>query len=253
PRRDGTPGRDVGDDTLRREPGGRRCSENRGAAVRVSWSPMAAHRPAADQQGEARATILFSDRKPGPGAPGRASGGIARVGGEGLSGPPGGESGRRGDQVGSRTRASRSPGREGARLPPPRCPGSHGRAPAVGRARRRPSLFQTVERNPRPARRPFREAISRALHGNDPRLRGRRRRRRDAGPRRDGPLRIPRPGVNVGNAFAAAVLDVILAILSVIQWLVIIAAVISWVNPDPRNPIVQFLYRSTEPILRPFR
>jgi len=59
--------------------------------------------------------------------------------------------------------------------------------------------------------------------------------------------------VNVGNAFAAAILDVILAILSVIQWLVIIAAVISWVNPDPRNPIVQFLYRSTEPILRPFR
>lgn len=59
--------------------------------------------------------------------------------------------------------------------------------------------------------------------------------------------------MNVGNAFAAAILDVILAILSVIQWLVIIAAVISWVNPDPRNPIVQFLYRSTEPILRPFR
>jgi YggT family protein len=59
--------------------------------------------------------------------------------------------------------------------------------------------------------------------------------------------------VNVGTAFTAAVLDVIFAILSVIQWLVIIAAVISWVNPDPRNPIVQFLYRSTEPILRPFR
>jgi YggT family protein len=59
--------------------------------------------------------------------------------------------------------------------------------------------------------------------------------------------------MNVGSAFTAAVLDVIFAILSVIQWLVIIAAVISWVNPDPRNPIVQFLYRSTEPILRPFR
>jgi YggT family protein len=59
--------------------------------------------------------------------------------------------------------------------------------------------------------------------------------------------------VNVGTAFTAAVLDVIFAILSVIQWLVIIAAVISWVNPDPRNPIVQFLYRSTEPLLRPFR
>lgn len=59
--------------------------------------------------------------------------------------------------------------------------------------------------------------------------------------------------MNVGTAFTAAVLDVIFAILSVIQWLVIIAAVISWVNPDPRNPIVQFLYRSTEPLLRPFR
>jgi YggT family protein len=59
--------------------------------------------------------------------------------------------------------------------------------------------------------------------------------------------------LNFGGAFGAAVLDVFFAILSVIQWLVIIAAVISWVNPDPRNPIVQFLYRTTEPILRPFR
>jgi YggT family protein len=59
--------------------------------------------------------------------------------------------------------------------------------------------------------------------------------------------------VNVGGAFLRAMLEVVFAILSVIQWLVIIAAVISWVNPDPRNPIVQFLYRTTEPILRPFR
>jgi YggT family protein len=57
----------------------------------------------------------------------------------------------------------------------------------------------------------------------------------------------------VGGALSGAFLEVIFAILSVIQWLVIIAAVISWVSPDPRNPIVQFLYRTTEPILRPFR
>jgi YggT family protein len=38
-----------------------------------------------------------------------------------------------------------------------------------------------------------------------------------------------------------------------IQWLVIAAALVSWVSPDPRNPIVQFLYRMTEPLLRPFR
>jgi YggT family protein len=59
--------------------------------------------------------------------------------------------------------------------------------------------------------------------------------------------------VSVGGAFGAAVLQVVFAILSVIQWLVIIAAVISWVNPDPRNPIVQLLYRTTDPMLRPFR
>ena len=59
--------------------------------------------------------------------------------------------------------------------------------------------------------------------------------------------------MNVGGAFGTAVLTVVFAILSVIKWLVIIAAVISWVSPDPRNPIVQFLYRTTEPILRPFR
>ena len=59
--------------------------------------------------------------------------------------------------------------------------------------------------------------------------------------------------MNVGGAFGGAVLTVVVAILSVIKWLVIIAAVISWVSPDPRNPIVQFLYRTTEPILRPFR
>jgi len=41
--------------------------------------------------------------------------------------------------------------------------------------------------------------------------------------------------------------------LSVVWWLIIIRALISWVNPDPFNPIVQFLYRTTEPILSPIR
>ncbi len=35
--------------------------------------------------------------------------------------------------------------------------------------------------------------------------------------------------------------------------LVFARAVISWVQPSPYNPIVQFLYTSTEPILRPIR
>lgn len=48
----------------------------------------------------------------------------------------------------------------------------------------------------------------------------------------------------------ANILDVILNIL---YWLILIRAIISWVNPDPLNPIVQFLYKSTEPFLEPIR
>lgn len=37
------------------------------------------------------------------------------------------------------------------------------------------------------------------------------------------------------------------------MWIIIIRALVSWVNPDPYNPIVRFLYRVTEPVLRPIR
>jgi YggT family protein len=36
-------------------------------------------------------------------------------------------------------------------------------------------------------------------------------------------------------------------------WIVVIRALVSWVNPDPWNPIVRFLYQATEPVLRPIR
>lgn len=48
----------------------------------------------------------------------------------------------------------------------------------------------------------------------------------------------------------AQILDIV---LSVYMWIIIISAIISWVNPDPYNPIVRFLYSVTEPILRPIR
>lgn len=41
--------------------------------------------------------------------------------------------------------------------------------------------------------------------------------------------------------------------LTVYMWLIIIAALISWVNPDPYNPIVRFLHSVTDPVLRPIR
>ncbi len=48
----------------------------------------------------------------------------------------------------------------------------------------------------------------------------------------------------------AQILDIL---LSVYMWVVIIAALISWVNPDPYNPIVRFLHSVTEPVFRPIR
>jgi YggT family protein len=59
--------------------------------------------------------------------------------------------------------------------------------------------------------------------------------------------------VNVGGSAAGAIVDVILYALQALQWIVIIAALVSWVNPDPRNPIVRFLWAVTEPLFRPFR
>ncbi len=36
-------------------------------------------------------------------------------------------------------------------------------------------------------------------------------------------------------------------------WILIARAVLSWVSPDPYNPVVRFLHRVTEPVLRPVR
>lgn len=49
---------------------------------------------------------------------------------------------------------------------------------------------------------------------------------------------------------AARIIDFVLTIL---YWLILIRALISWVNPDPYNAIVQFLHKVTEPILYPIR
>ena len=39
--------------------------------------------------------------------------------------------------------------------------------------------------------------------------------------------------------------------LTAYMWIVIISAVVSWVNPDPYNPIIRFLRAVTEPVYRP--
>ncbi len=55
-----------------------------------------------------------------------------------------------------------------------------------------------------------------------------------------------------GN-FIIAIGRVLELFITILYWLVLIRAIVSWVNPDPFNPIVQFLYRTTEPFLIPFR
>jgi YggT family protein len=37
--------------------------------------------------------------------------------------------------------------------------------------------------------------------------------------------------------------------LTIYMWLIIARALLTWVNPDPYNPIVRFLYNITEPVL----
>ncbi len=37
--------------------------------------------------------------------------------------------------------------------------------------------------------------------------------------------------------------------LTVYMWMIIARALLSWVNPDPYNPIVRFLYNVTEPVM----
>ncbi len=50
-----------------------------------------------------------------------------------------------------------------------------------------------------------------------------------------------------------ALATVIYLILNLYMWVVIIRALISWVNPDPYNPIVRFLYTVTDPVLNMIR
>ncbi len=42
-------------------------------------------------------------------------------------------------------------------------------------------------------------------------------------------------------------------LLTIYLYIIIGRAIISWVNPDPYNPIVNFLYKATEPVLQKVR
>jgi YggT family protein len=52
----------------------------------------------------------------------------------------------------------------------------------------------------------------------------------------------------VGNLIESLAYILNLA-LTIYMWLIIARALLSWVNPDPYNPIVRMLYNVTEPVL----
>lgn len=57
----------------------------------------------------------------------------------------------------------------------------------------------------------------------------------------------------VMNNFIMALAQLLDFLLSAYLWMVVGRAVISWVNADPQNPVVRFLYEVTEPLLSRIR
>ena len=53
--------------------------------------------------------------------------------------------------------------------------------------------------------------------------------------------------------FLGALAQGLNVLITIYWWMIIIRAVVSWVNPDPRSPFMQILQRLTEPFLSAIR
>ena len=51
------------------------------------------------------------------------------------------------------------------------------------------------------------------------------------------------------SALIYAIVQTLHTVMNLYMWIVIITALLSFVRPDPHNPVVQILYRLTEPVL----
>ncbi len=56
----------------------------------------------------------------------------------------------------------------------------------------------------------------------------------------------------LGNLLSALA-QLLGAVFTIYTWVLIIRVLISWVSPDPFNPVVQFLMKATDPVLEPLR
>ena len=55
------------------------------------------------------------------------------------------------------------------------------------------------------------------------------------------------------NSFLVALARLVDLVILAYIWIIVARAILSWVSPDPSNPLVRFLHRATEPVLRPVR
>ncbi|TLD97284.1 YggT family protein [Helicobacter jaachi] len=55
------------------------------------------------------------------------------------------------------------------------------------------------------------------------------------------------------GTFLSALAYILSMLINAYVWIIIIAALVSWVRPDPYNPIVQVLYRLTQPVYAKLR
>jgi YggT family protein len=56
----------------------------------------------------------------------------------------------------------------------------------------------------------------------------------------------------IGN-FLIALATILNYVLQLYMYVIIIRAILSWINPDPYNPIVRFIYSITDPVLYAIR
>ncbi|MBN1899370.1 MAG: YggT family protein [Spirochaetes bacterium] len=55
--------------------------------------------------------------------------------------------------------------------------------------------------------------------------------------------------MNIAGAVIIPVLSALIWILKIYSWILIASIILSWINADPYNPIVRFIYSLTEPVL----
>jgi len=55
------------------------------------------------------------------------------------------------------------------------------------------------------------------------------------------------------SSFSYGIIGIIVSLINIYKWVVIVRVLISWINPDPHNSIVQFLRGVTDPALYAIR